>query len=79
MKFLVYCPLNRDNIATSLGMTVVAEGVETQEQADWLARHGCPVLQGYRLAKPMPATDIGPWVQLHAERHTAAPLSHPND
>ena len=67
------------NIATSLGMTVVAEGVETQEQADWLARHGCPVLQGYRFAKPMPATDIGPWVQQHAERHAAAPLSHPND
>ena len=67
------------NIATSLGMTVVAEGVETQEQADWLARHGCPVLQGYRFAKPMPATDIGPWVQQHAERHAATPLSHPND
>lgn len=40
------------NIATSLNMTVVAEGVETEEQASWLAEQGCPVLQGICLPSP---------------------------
>ncbi|MBQ0131632.1 MAG: EAL domain-containing protein, partial [Comamonas sp.] len=49
------------NIANSLGMAVVAEGVETQAQADWLTEHGCQVLQGYLFAKPMPAEAIAAW------------------
>ena len=51
------------NIATSLGMTVVAEGVETPEQAAWLTEQGCPVLQGYLFAKPMPAHDLPTWLR----------------
>lgn len=51
------------NIATSLGMTVVAEGVETPEQAAWLTEQGCPVLQGYLFAKPMPAQELVPWLR----------------
>ena len=51
------------NIASSLHMTVVAEGVETEEQAAWLSQQGCPVLQGYLFAKPMPAADVGLWLQ----------------
>ena len=42
-------------MATSLGLTVVAEGVETQAQRDFLALHGCRLLQGYWYAKPMDA------------------------
>ncbi|MDO4593298.1 MAG: EAL domain-containing protein, partial [Comamonadaceae bacterium] len=53
------------NIATNLHMTVVAEGVETQEQAQWLHDHGCPVLQGYLFAKPMPSTEVALWVEQH--------------
>ena len=49
------------NIASSLGMAVVAEGVETQAQADWLTEHGCQVLQGYLFAKPMPPEAIAAW------------------
>ena len=37
----------------SLGLTVVAEGVETDEQAAALKRLGCDELQGYLVSKPM--------------------------
>ena len=50
-------------IAQSLGMVVVAEGVETSGQQQWLQAHGCPVMQGYLFGKPMPATELGAWVQ----------------
>ncbi len=42
-------------IARSLHLLVVAEGVETQEQADFLRRRGCDRLQGFYYAKPEPA------------------------
>ena len=41
-------------MAGHLGLQVVAEGVETQAQADFLIGHGCPCLQGYLYARPMP-------------------------
>jgi len=37
-----------------LGMTVLAEGVETEAQAQYLLAHGCHQLQGYRFGRPMP-------------------------
>jgi diguanylate cyclase (GGDEF)-like protein/PAS domain S-box-containing protein len=54
------------NIAQSLGMTVVAEGVETLAQAQWLSEQGCPILQGYHFAKPMPGREIAQWMQKQA-------------
>jgi diguanylate cyclase (GGDEF)-like protein/PAS domain S-box-containing protein len=51
----------------ALGMTVVAEGVETQEQLTCLRRLGCHFAQGYYFAKPMPADD--PAFVLH--RHSS--------
>jgi len=41
-------------LADKLGMKVVAEGVETQEQYDFLAEHGCDLVQGYLIDKPLP-------------------------
>ncbi len=41
-------------MAHSLGLQVVAEGVETDAQRDWLLAQGCDLLQGYLLARPMP-------------------------
>ena len=45
-------------LAGGLGLTVVAEGVETQAQATFLRRCGCHWLQGYLLSPPRPADDI---------------------
>ncbi len=42
------------DLAKRLHMTTLAEGVETQEQANYLAALGCEYLQGYLFAKPMP-------------------------
>ena len=45
-------------LARSVGLTVVAEGVEHAAQLEWLKRHGCDEVQGYFLGRPMPASDI---------------------
>ncbi|AKJ30340.1 EAL domain-containing protein [Caldimonas brevitalea] len=45
-------------IARHLDVRVVAEGVETEAQLDWLRRHGCDEAQGYLLAKPMSAAEL---------------------
>ena len=45
-------------MAHSLDLTVVAEGVETAEQLEFLRRAGCDIVQGFYLAKPMPVGDL---------------------
>jgi diguanylate cyclase (GGDEF)-like protein len=42
------------SMADTLGLTVVAEGVETRAQADFLVAHGCHSLQGYLFSRPAP-------------------------
>ena len=42
-------------LGQSLGLTVVAEGVETEGQLDFLAQHGCHGYQGYLTGRPMEA------------------------
>jgi len=42
----------------ALGLTVIAEGVETQAQRDHLHRQGCDAYQGYLLGRPMPLGDF---------------------
>jgi EAL domain-containing protein (putative c-di-GMP-specific phosphodiesterase class I)/FixJ family two-component response regulator len=49
-------------MAKELGITTVAEGVETREDWDFLASLGCIYGQGYFIAKPMPANEVPAWI-----------------
>jgi EAL domain-containing protein (putative c-di-GMP-specific phosphodiesterase class I) len=46
------------SLAQSLGIKVVAEGVETAEQVALLREQGCNLVQGYHVSRPMPARDV---------------------
>lgn len=41
-------------IGRKMGLTILAEGVENQEQLDYLSRHKCHKIQGYLISKPLP-------------------------
>ncbi len=60
-------------IAKSLGMTVVAEGVETEFQAQRLQNLGCDAIQGFLMARSLPADQAEAMVQTHA----TVPLGQP--
>ncbi len=49
----------------NLGLEVVAEGVETVEQRDYLTALGCDILQGYLYSRPIPAGQIIRYLQTH--------------
>jgi EAL domain-containing protein (putative c-di-GMP-specific phosphodiesterase class I) len=50
-------------LGKSLHMGLIAEGVETQEQADQLLGMGCTTMQGYFYSRPMPAHALVAWLQ----------------
>ncbi len=45
-------------LAQSLNLNVIAEGIETQAQRDFLYGQGCRLMQGYLFSKPLPAEDV---------------------
>jgi cyclic di-GMP phosphodiesterase Gmr len=49
-------------VAHELQLTIVAEGVETQDQADFLRGIGVDYGQGYLIARPMPASEVAGWL-----------------
>jgi len=51
------------DLAHSLGLWVVAEGVEDRSTLDDLRRIGCDTAQGYHLSRPMTASELERWVR----------------
>ncbi|MDO8106356.1 EAL domain-containing protein [Isoptericola sp. b441] len=60
-------------LAHSLGLRMVAEGVENGHAYRTLARIGCDQAQGYYLSPPLPAEQLGPWL---AARRRAVEVPH---
>jgi EAL domain-containing protein (putative c-di-GMP-specific phosphodiesterase class I) len=80
-SFVSGLPANRGNqsivratidLAKQLGLTVVAEGVETATELRMLATMGCDEVQGYFLSKPMPASEVVDWVQDRHALHSSS-------
>ena len=71
-SFIRDLPDARDSVAIasaiiqmgrSLGMTVIAEGVETAAQGEFLSREGCDELQGYLISPALPLAPFEAWVR----------------
>ncbi len=78
-SFVHDLPDNRDSAAITraiiqmgrnLGMTVIAEGVETEAQRTFLADHDCDELQGLLISAPLPPHEFEAWV---GRRHATSP------
>ncbi|MBP6119773.1 MAG: EAL domain-containing protein [Giesbergeria sp.] len=50
-------------LSESLGLEVIAEGVEQAEQRDFLARHGCQTYQGYFFSRPLPIQGLEAYIE----------------
>jgi len=50
-------------LSKNMSLTVIAEGVETEAQKDFLLENGCHYIQGYFYSKPLPAADIEQKIQ----------------
>ncbi len=71
-SFVLYCDKNASAarlvkaiiaMAQSLGLGIVAEGVETEEQYRFLINSGAAVIQGYLFSKPVPAAELQPMLE----------------
>jgi diguanylate cyclase (GGDEF)-like protein/PAS domain S-box-containing protein len=60
-------------MAHSIGIRVVAEGVETEGQYACLRDNGCDVAQGFLIARPMAASRVPRFIAVHEPRQAAAP------
>jgi diguanylate cyclase (GGDEF)-like protein/PAS domain S-box-containing protein len=62
-------------MAHSLGIRVIAEGVETKPQLDFIRRHGCDAVQGYLFSRPVPAEEFSAFLQAGFEPATTGAKS----
>jgi diguanylate cyclase (GGDEF)-like protein/PAS domain S-box-containing protein len=79
-SFVVDMATNRDGAAIvrstidlghSLGLTVVAEGVEDEPTAALLRDYGCDYLQGFHISRPAAAGPLGPWLRAQVGLNSA--------
>ena len=77
-SFIQNLPQNADDaqitrtiiaMAHNLGMGVIAEGVETREQLEFLISADCEEVQGFLLSKPLPVSDLLPLLQSNSQQH----------
>ncbi|WP_018694270.1 putative bifunctional diguanylate cyclase/phosphodiesterase [Algicola sagamiensis] len=75
-SFIANIPSNREDsqitqtiitLAKNLGLDVIAEGVETQEQVHFLIKNGCVIGQGFHYCKPMSADDLTKLLLKHSQ------------
>lgn len=52
-------------MGNAIGITLVAEGVETKQQIDFLKKHGCYILQGFYFSKPLTAAESTAYLNQH--------------
>ncbi len=60
------------SLGSGLGMTTIAEGVETAEQAALVEADGCTDIQGYLISRPIPATEIDALLRRYAGGRAAS-------
>jgi diguanylate cyclase (GGDEF)-like protein len=58
-------------LGRNLGLMVLAEGVETPFQHEWLKAAGCEVASGFLFSRPQPPDVLTPWLLHRAQRHAA--------
>jgi len=56
-------------MAKELGLSVVAEGVEFEEQLDFLRKHGCDQIQGFFISKPLPPDELKDFVLATVDKY----------
>ena len=56
-------------IGHALGMKVVGEGVETEEQLNFLRSNGCDIAQGYFFSRPLPLKNMQIWLHAYRSEH----------
>jgi EAL domain-containing protein (putative c-di-GMP-specific phosphodiesterase class I) len=56
------------NLSKSLGLQVVAEGVESREQWEYLRRQGCDLMQGFLASRALPSDEFVLWTKTHCRQ-----------
>ncbi|MEM5328791.1 diguanylate cyclase [Paraburkholderia sp. JHI2823] len=66
------------NLCHALGKSVVVEGVESADLIDAVALLGADAVQGYAIARPMPAAQFTDWMRIHADAYRPAGPADPS-
>ncbi|GGA90450.1 hypothetical protein GCM10011369_35720 [Neiella marina] len=65
------------SLAHNLDLSVVAEGVETEEERDILTEMNCELLQGYLMSRPLNETDFSAFLHIQQHQHELSPQQYP--